>query len=206
MDDLRIYHRGLSAFEVTALSNPAADSDGDGFSDSVETNLDTDGDGTANHLDPDSDNDGINDSAELFIDTDGDGIMNILDPDSDNDRAPDGWEIANGFNPLNSGDGALDPDGDGQTNASEYVAGTNPNAGAQSLKVTSAVKTPGGFTVTTHGIAGRTYKLQRRASLTSGVWTDVTTQGPLPADTALTLTDPSPPAGRGFYRVMVSFP
>lgn len=206
IDDFRIYHRGLSAFEVATLANPATDSDGDGFTDGAEGNADSDGDGLANYLDTDSDNDGINDSAEFFIDTDGDGIMNILDPDSDNDHAPDGWELANGFNPLNTADGALDLDGDGLTNAAEYAAGTNPNLASSTLKVTSTTRTPTNFSLTANGIAGRTYKLQRRASLTSGTWAIIATQGPLGANAVVTLIDPSPPAGQGFYRVMVSFP
>ncbi|MEO5915160.1 MAG: LamG-like jellyroll fold domain-containing protein [Luteolibacter sp.] len=206
VDDLRIYHRGLSVFEVTTLANPATDTDGDGFSDGAEGNADTDGDGMANYLDLDSDNDGINDSAELFVDTDGDGKMNIVDSDSDNDHAPDGWEVANGFNPLNAADGALDLDGDGQTNAAEYAAGTNPNQASSVLKVTSATRTPSNFTLTVSGIAGRTYVLQRRANLTPGVWTNITTQGPLVSNAVVTLTDSTPPAGQGFYRVLVSFP
>ncbi|MES2659557.1 MAG: LamG-like jellyroll fold domain-containing protein [Verrucomicrobiota bacterium] len=206
IDDVRIYHRGLSAFEVATLANPATDTDGDGFTNGAEGNADTDGDGTANHLDLDSDNDGINDSAELFVDFDGDGKMNIVDSDSDNDRAPDGWELANGFNPLNTADGALDLDGDGQTNASEYVAGTNPNLAGSTLKVTSTTRLPSSFTLTVNGISGRTYKLQRRAHLTSGVWTNVASQGPLLSNAVVTLVDGTPPAGQGFYRVMVNFP
>ncbi len=206
MDEIRVYHRGLSAFEVATLANPATDSDGDGFSDGAETNADADGDEVANHLDTDSDNDGVNDSAELFVDSDFDGIMNIHDPDSDNDRAPDGWEVANGFNPLNAADGALDLDGDGQTNAAEYVAGTNPGAGISSLKVISSTRTSTTFVLTADGIAGRTYKLQRRSSLTSGTWDTIATQGPLASNNVVTITDTSPPAGQGFYRILVNYP
>jgi hypothetical protein len=50
--------------------------------------------------------------------------------DADGDGLPDYWEIANGLNP-NSGigiDGASgDPDGDGENNAREFLAGTAAN-------------------------------------------------------------------------------
>ena len=35
--------------------------------------------------------------------------------DSDGDGLPDGWEVNNGMNPTNGGDGNADPDGDGLT-------------------------------------------------------------------------------------------
>ncbi|MGB2156690.1 MAG: Midasin, partial [Candidatus Poseidoniaceae archaeon] len=47
--------------------------------------------------------------------------------DSDGDGLPDGWEVANGLNPTNGGDGNADSDNDGLTNAQEYQMGTNPN-------------------------------------------------------------------------------
>lgn len=207
IDDVRIYHRGLSAFEVGTLANPATDSDGDGFSDGAETNADTDGDGTPNHLDTDSDNDGIPDASESYADFDNDGLVNALDKDSDNDGMPDGWELANGLNALDTADGGLDPDGDGQTNAAEYVAGTGANSANEFFKVTETNKVPeGAFTVTVNGIAGRIYRLQRRADLASGDWENVTSQGPLGANGVVNLSDASPFSGAGFYRVIVNLP
>jgi hypothetical protein len=51
--------------------------------------------------------------------------------DTDGDGMPDAWENENGFDATNPADGALDADGDGQSNRAEYVAGTNPrNAGS----------------------------------------------------------------------------
>jgi hypothetical protein len=60
-------------------------------------------------------------------DTDGDGMPNSTDPDDDNDGMPDTYEIANGLNPLDETDAALDPDQDGYTTLEEYTAGTDPN-------------------------------------------------------------------------------
>lgn len=50
----------------------------------------------------------------------------VVDLDSDGDLVHDAWETAFGLNPADSSDAALDPDGDGQTNAQEYAAGTHP--------------------------------------------------------------------------------
>jgi hypothetical protein len=46
--------------------------------------------------------------------------------DTDGDGMPDGWEVANGFEPKSASDGSLDTDADGYTNAEEYQFGRNP--------------------------------------------------------------------------------
>jgi len=55
------------------------------------------------------------------------GMTGSLPNDSDNDGMSDNWELANGLEPTNSNDGALDADNDGLTNLEEFNAGTNPN-------------------------------------------------------------------------------
>jgi hypothetical protein len=85
---------------------PAAftrDSDGDGISDAAEggvcgTGMDSDRDGTPDHLDDDSDGDGVSDAVEAGdadlatppADIDNDGIPDFLDSDSDGDGVCDG--------------------------------------------------------------------------------------------------------------------
>ncbi|MCF6237633.1 MAG: hypothetical protein L3J79_02265 [Candidatus Marinimicrobia bacterium] len=49
------------------------------------------------------------------------------DADSDNDLLPDGWEINNGWNPMDSTDGLSDVDFDGLSMGEEYLLGTDWN-------------------------------------------------------------------------------
>jgi hypothetical protein len=55
----------------------------------------------------------------LQVDTDGDGVPDDGDPDDDGDGLPDAWEIAQGFDPLDPGDAAVDLDGDRLSNLQE---------------------------------------------------------------------------------------
>ncbi|MEJ2284428.1 MAG: fibronectin type III domain-containing protein, partial [Desulfobacterales bacterium] len=82
----------------------------------------------------DSDNDGYNDSVDAFpndssewLDTDGDGVGNNADNDDDGDGMLDAWEILYGLDPMDSSDAAGDLDGDGVTNLAEYNNGTDPS-------------------------------------------------------------------------------
>ena len=68
-------------------------------------------------------------------DTDGDGLTDVAETttyhtnpanaDSDGDGMQDGVEVTNGLDPLRD-DAALDPDGDGLSNAEELAQGTSP--------------------------------------------------------------------------------
>ena len=78
-----------------------SDSDNDGIADSIEGAGDKDGDLIADYRDPDSDADGIADSVEGAVDTDMDGVADYLDADSDADGIAD------------SAEGVVDTDGDG---------------------------------------------------------------------------------------------
>ncbi len=132
---------GLTTAEENAAgSDPNdPDTDGDGLPDGVEVNdlgsdptlVDTDGDGLDDGFE-------VNDSGTdpALADTDGDGLDDRLeleelptDPlvaDTDEDGALDGFEFEFGFDPIDPADGALDPDGDGLSNAGESAAGSNP--------------------------------------------------------------------------------
>jgi hypothetical protein len=121
------------------------DSDGDGILDATEGTADADHDGVPNFLDTDSDNDGLTDLDE--VNTYG---TNPYSADTDNDGLKDSWEVRdldpstpgvqNPFNPVQvdstgdnfqstpdgKPDGSNDYDGDGMSNANEFIWGTNP--------------------------------------------------------------------------------
>ncbi len=90
--------------------------------------------------------------------------------DTDSDGMPDDWETANGLNPFNSTDRDLDPDGDGQSNIEEYLAGTHPRNGASAVRVTAVQITnvqAGTGTVTWQSVAGKRYRVQFSPNLST---------------------------------------
>ena len=91
--------------------------------------------------------------------------------DRDGDRVPDDWELAHGLNPDDPSDAALDEDGDGQTNAQEYLAGTDPRDAASCLRITgSGMSSSNVWWMRFSAIAGRTYAVEARDDLGSGNW------------------------------------
>jgi hypothetical protein len=83
-------------------------------------------------------------------------------------------------NPAIAGDGA-DPDGDGETNLQEYLAGTDPLNAQSCLQIDSA-SASGGALPTIHlvfnGVADRTYTVQYKEPLAGGPWLKLTNLPP----------------------------
>ncbi|MEM7540792.1 MAG: DUF5060 domain-containing protein [Pseudomonadota bacterium] len=75
----------------------------------------------------DSDLDNTPDAADAFPDNPAETT------DSDGDGMGDNFENANGFDPLDPSDAALDADGDGVSNLGEFLAGTNPRVGSHQI-------------------------------------------------------------------------
>jgi Tol biopolymer transport system component len=126
--------------------------------------------------------------------------VRVGSPDADGDQLDDDWEMAY-FNTLNR-DGLGDFDHDGQTDADEFRAGTDPtNAG--SVLSTMIVANLGAQTVTVswNSVPGRTYEVQSKDSL-ADTWS--TLRGAVLANSSTTsvtdATAPRPP--RRFYRVL----
>jgi hypothetical protein len=107
-------------------------------------------------------------------------------------------------NPTGLAADSADPDGDGQSNLAEFAAGTNPYRETDFLKILTAQKTGGAFTVTADGKSGRTYVLPRRLNLSTGTWDTVVTIGPFTAAQTLILTDLNAPMQNTFYPIQVS--
>src|SRR5690606_13305083 len=91
------------------------DPDGDGLSNSDEFVIGSSG------LDSDTDGDGLSDSEEIGI-----SGTDPLSPDSDGDGIFDGWEIDNGFDPLEPDDAETDLDGDGIPDFWKILIGADP--------------------------------------------------------------------------------
>ncbi|MEO0018954.1 MAG: hypothetical protein RLZZ522_2237 [Verrucomicrobiota bacterium] len=95
-----------------------------------------------------------------------------------------------------------DLDGDGQNDAAELAAGTDPLANGSVFRVTSLTRTPqGGMALQWSGVAGKAYRVLRSPELGTGNYETLAfnvTGAPL-----ATYTYPSPPPLRAFYWVEV---
>lgn len=122
--------------------------------------------------------------------------------DTDADGLPDWWEIER----LGSlaFDATADPDGDGQTNAQEFFAGTNPTDAADRLVVEefSAIAS-GGYELNFVSISGVMYQLETSFDMQPGSWVPLGGQVE-GAGSIMQFTDvPSPAPLRRFYRIRV---
>lgn len=100
-------------------------------------------------------------------------------------------------------DPAVDQDGDGQSNAAEHSAGTNPLSPASVLRSTSTSISGNDVLITVATVAGKTYQLETSTTLAPLSWSDVgapiTALGPATVFTALGgVVEP-----KCFYRVRV---
>ncbi len=140
-------------------------------------------------------------------DSDGDGNPDTpqgaaVNPDLDDDTLPDDWEAIY-YDPPEAGPND-DLDGDGQSNGSEFIAGTSPTDPSEvaRLRIRSAVPVAFAF----DGKAARLYTLQRSVTLGESSWQDVTTVGPLDTDRPVDITDSTSPFGAAFYRLLIDLP
>jgi len=87
------------------------------------------------------------------------------DADTDGDGLPDGWELEGGLDPRRR-DADEDPDGDFQSNADEWIAGTDPGETSDRL----ALEIRADRTARFFGRIGRRYRMEQAETLTSP-WT-----------------------------------
>lgn len=125
-------------------------------------------------------------------------------PDLDADGIPDPLEAAP--NAVGVDDRQIDSDGDGVSNASEYLAGTNPLSGNSRLKVTPLTAPGGGAAATAVTLsfstdAGMNYAVDFTDSLDGGIWTLVPGSERTGDGTQLSVTDASALPAR-FYRLL----
>ena len=141
--------------------------------------------------------------------------LTVLDTIPDNfgtyagDTLGDDWQVQHfgQNNPLAAP--AQDPDGDGQTNLFEFTAGLTPTD-PQSRFLLTLAPVVGQPTqrraIFSPLVAGRTYTVEYRDSLTSGTWQPLTDTTQSDAGNERTITDPAAAGATKFYRVNVSKP
>ncbi len=148
------------------------------------------------------------------------GVITYTSPavslDTDNDGLPDAWETEHFANwpapgqpdPLRF-DGNDDPDGDGRTNAEEWLFGTNPTSGSSSFGLAGFSKSASAVTFSFPAIPSRTYHIYHSTSLSAESWQLVETLGDVPSPETLHFQDTDPAriaSPKGFYRVAVTAP
>ena len=121
--------------------------------------------------------------------------------DADHDGLPDLWEHAH-FNGL--GQGATDdPDADGQSNAMEFHAGTNPvqNTSLLTLAVPS-VAANGQVRLSWRAVPGRFYSVEYQDRLGDTVWQQAPVSVTLTGALARAIDSVPSPVNQRFYRVV----
>lgn len=129
--------------------------------------------------------------------------------DSDGDGLPDTWETAHGLDPESASGlhgAAGDFDGDGQSNLSEYLAGTTPNNAASRLAIIEVERTSEGARLSWASVPGKRYHIAFSTGLTAWAPLQDGGQQPLVIDAAAgaTTTATVPLPAEGFLRVEIA--
>jgi hypothetical protein len=117
----------------------------------------------------------------------------------------EGWRLTHFGTTAGDGDAvdSADPDGDGWTNAQEFISGTDPNDAASVLRVTRLHTSESDIALHFPTVAGRSYRLERSGTLLEGSWTmvedNITGTG-----AEIQVTDPDGATDvKRFYRIVV---
>ena len=98
-----------------------------------------------------------------------------------------------------------DTDGDGQTDADETSAGTNPQDPQSNFRVLGVSPSASGLEVSWSSVAGKRYILEYSASLPANTWQTITTTDSGGATTSFTDTDSGrTQAAAGYYRMRLA--
>lgn len=100
-------------------------------------------------------------------------ILTVVE-DTDKDGIPDEYELLYPafLNPADASDAALDYDGDGMSNLSEYIAGTDPSDKTSYLKVESIHSGVDGTRLELYARSNRSYTVEFRESVGPGLLAD----------------------------------
>lgn len=131
------------------------------------------------------------------------GRANAAAPsDTDGDGIPDDWERTHGLDPEDPEDAVDDDDDDEWSNRDEYWAGTDPQDRLSRLHIDALVPLAGGWEMTFHSGADRTYSVDFSPLNAPGSWNSLTN---LPPGAAGSRTAPLtlPEGDGGFLRLTV---
>jgi CotH kinase protein/Chitobiase/beta-hexosaminidase C-terminal domain/Lamin Tail Domain len=126
-------------------------------------------------------------------------LLTVL-KDSDHDGLPDVWEAAHGFDTNNVADGLRDDDGDGMSNAQEYIAGTDYLDASSYLKA-EALRS-GLNRLQFLAVSNRTYTVQYSDSLLSAPWQKLVDVPAGKTNRTQVIVDESASSNR-FYRLVI---
>jgi beta-glucanase (GH16 family) len=102
-------------------------------------------------------------------------VQPLLDPNKSqvDDGIPNGWKQQYGLNPFDPTVAAADPDGDGQSNLQEFLAGTDPTNNASSFHVVSTLPQGPDILITWMCGGNRTNVVQVVTGLVGGVYSNI---------------------------------
>ncbi|MFO1491348.1 MAG: lamin tail domain-containing protein [Kiritimatiellia bacterium] len=122
--------------------------------------------------------------------------------DSDGDGMDDAWERLHALI-IGVNDSAGDEDGDLQSNADEFIAGTDPRSDSSVFAILSTEPSAsGGVTLTWPGVAGRTYRIWSSPDLTT--WTPLDPELPCLTDGVQSTLVPSAIPGPVYLKAAVT--
>ena len=134
----------------------------------------------------------------LYFNSPGAAIITASQIGNDNYEAA--TSVARTYSVIDDGDA----DGDGQTNADELIAGTDPLNPSSRFQINTILATPTGTTLTWTAVPGRTYTVEAREDLSpSGAWVTIGTVNNANGLAIGSYIDSVTSSSRRFYRLVV---
>jgi len=122
------------------------------------------------------------------------GVAIITASQTGNDNYEAATSVVRTYTVFGNGD----DDGDGQTNADELIAGTDPLNPSSRFQINTILTSGSGFTITWTPVSGKIYRIEAREDLSSGRWVEIAT-----GLTTGSYTDSSSLPSKKFYRLVV---